>query len=256
MTVGEPALARAILNGNEHTTLGEVAVHVLSESTAIGLSAGALPKSYWHMDPNEDATMAAVGDDGALLAVADGHNGADVAMAAVGAMQDQAETLLGCPAAQAERELTAALVRVEEAIGVLLAHRRAPRSLSRAALSVALIRGERLITATYGDTAVVRVRAGRAKAFSAGDGFLGAAGALPAHATARLREGDLVVVCSDGVTDFIGQDWPAAIAAAAEDQPDAESVVRALLERAFEGGAGDHLAVAVTKVGPEAGPSS
>lgn len=249
MTFDEPVLARALLSGDEHPTLGEVAVHALGPSTAAGLSAGALPKAYWHLDPNEDAAMAALGEDGVLLAVADGHNGADVSKRAVTALCDQAEVLLGCPPAHAEHELTGALVRIEETVATLLTQRRSPRDLSRAALSVALVRAGRLFTATYGDTAVLRIRAGKPRVFAAGEGFLGGPRSLPAHGAARLRTGDRVLVCSDGITDFLGPDWPAGIAAAVEGQPDADAMVRALLNRAFQGGAGDHLAVAVTTVG-------
>lgn len=53
---------------------------------AIALSRGGAPKTYDHTDPNEDATLAARGRRGILLAVADGHGGeegSEIALRAV-----------------------------------------------------------------------------------------------------------------------------------------------------------------------------
>ena len=68
----------AVLRGREHTDVG--AISTVAEGTvAIGLSRGGAPKTYAHTDPNEDAAAFAAGQEGALLAVADGHSGFEAA---------------------------------------------------------------------------------------------------------------------------------------------------------------------------------
>jgi hypothetical protein len=71
-----------MLRGADHPDLGEREVLALDAEHAIGISAGRLPKSYWHLDPNEDAALLSVSPTWALLAVADGHHGADASHAA------------------------------------------------------------------------------------------------------------------------------------------------------------------------------
>ena len=68
----------ALLRGREHLELG--AVDGVSEArVAIALSRGGAPKRYPHSDPNEDAAGFAYGMEGACIAVADGHGGAEAA---------------------------------------------------------------------------------------------------------------------------------------------------------------------------------
>ncbi len=50
---------------------------------AIALSRGGARKTYNHTEPNEDAALFALGDGGALIAVADGHHGASGSEAAL-----------------------------------------------------------------------------------------------------------------------------------------------------------------------------
>jgi len=71
------------LYGREHTKLGAVAA-VSQGRCAIALSRGGFAKGYAHRDPNEDAAAFAIGADGILLAVADGHGGHEAAELALG----------------------------------------------------------------------------------------------------------------------------------------------------------------------------
>lgn len=248
MSVEQPAPRIATLVGSAHPDLGSVAVATIDARTAVGLSAGREPKPYWHLDPNEDAVLAATDGQAVLLAVADGHNGIDIAQAALILLERRAVDLLAVPPRRAEEALTAALMDVEAGVQRTLGELRDPRDRSRAALTVAVATDGRLVTATYGDTALVRVRAGRARVVGGTAAFLGARGALPAHATARLRAGDRLVACSDGVTDHLGPHWAEELARLASTAEDAEDAVRATLARAFAGDAGDHCAVAVTTI--------
>ena len=75
----------ALLRGQDHTDLG--AIGLVSEGpAAIAICKGGAMKTYSHLDPNEDAACFAIGDGGMLVAVADGHDGASGAEAAVRAL--------------------------------------------------------------------------------------------------------------------------------------------------------------------------
>lgn len=69
-------MTSALLRGRAHTTLGDVGA-VAQGPCAIALSRGGARKLYAHQEPNEDAVLFALGERGALVAVADGHHGAD-----------------------------------------------------------------------------------------------------------------------------------------------------------------------------------
>lgn len=72
----------AQLRGPEHTVLGCIAV-VAEEALAIALSRGGAPKPYAHREPNEDVAGFAWSEWGAVLAIADGHQGSGAACLAV-----------------------------------------------------------------------------------------------------------------------------------------------------------------------------
>lgn len=68
-------MSQALLLGRDHLKLG--AIGAVSEGpAAIAISKGGAAKTYAHTDPNEDAAAFAIGANGFLVAVADGHNGA------------------------------------------------------------------------------------------------------------------------------------------------------------------------------------
>ena len=73
----------ALLLGEDHTELEEVAITEVTPNLAIGISRGRFPKGYPHVDPNEDAVYAATDGTTTVLVVADGHQGFDAARAAI-----------------------------------------------------------------------------------------------------------------------------------------------------------------------------
>jgi len=227
----------AALFGSDYPTLGDVGVVTLAESTAAAISRGRFPKGYPHVDPNEDAVALAVSDDARLLAVADGHNGFEAAKAAIEAILEAAGTLV------VDADLASAMQAASSAISVVVADLAPPRSESRSALSLALIHDGFLHIATAGDTVVV---VGGTAPFLGPD-----LDTEPVVAGLALEPGDLVVVASDGLPDFLGRDWPDRLAGLASEN--AESFVRAAVAAAFAGGAGDNIAVAATFFLPLAG---
>ncbi|HVP31431.1 MAG TPA: protein phosphatase 2C domain-containing protein [Myxococcota bacterium] len=73
----------AWLRGPEALELGAI-VERCAGRCAVALSLGGATKSYAHTDPNEDGALVVEGEGGVLVAVADGHGGADAAEAALG----------------------------------------------------------------------------------------------------------------------------------------------------------------------------
>jgi serine/threonine protein phosphatase PrpC len=80
-------MREARLFGRDHTRYGFIA-SVAEGPVAIALSAGGARKTYDHTDPNEDAVGFAWGPDGALLVVADAHNGSTASEAIIGHLLD------------------------------------------------------------------------------------------------------------------------------------------------------------------------
>ena len=81
-----------VLRGREHHELAQIALHADGDA-AIALSIGGAPKRYAHTDPNEDVALLVAGDDGLLLAVADGHGGYEAAEIAIEAIRSWAAGL-------------------------------------------------------------------------------------------------------------------------------------------------------------------
>lgn len=231
------------LYGDDHPDLNDVATAELGEAAAIALSRGRYPKVDPHPDPNEDGVVAAVGAAGWLLAVADGHHGFDVARTALRTVADAAESLLAHdPKPGDVRQLCEAAM---DAGARAAGEAQGPRRDSDTALSLVVVAGSRLLVANYGDTVVARVRGNRAKVLSGPQPFLRVATEPPQPRRMRLRAGDRVVAASDGVTDFLGRDWPSRMAELTEPATDPLQAVRALPAAAMDGGAGDHLAAAL-----------
>lgn len=233
-----------VLWGDEHPVLDEVADARLDEHTAVAISRGRFPKPYAHVDPNEDAVLAAAGPDGLLLAVADGHLGFDAARAAIQAVAERAGALVGV-VGDASAALQDTCRAARDAVAKAVAGAAPPRSDSRTALTVALAVGSHLHTVTYGDTVCVRGRGGRAKVVSESAPFLGPGSGLVPVTRTRLRDGDRMAVASDGLTTYLGRDWPARTAEVLSEGDAAAAAARRLIELAMDGGAGDHVAVGV-----------
>ncbi len=242
------ALRHVVLWGADHPDLGELAVEELPPVTAVALSAGRLPKPYAHLDDNEDAVLAAEGPAGTLLVAADGHSGFDAAAAAVAAIAQRLDVLARVgvdPTCIVDQLLASAQQGVVEA----LREAAEQRALSRTALSVALVTPTEATLGGWGDTQVLRVRGRRTKVLSPDSDFLDA-GAPPAGAKrVKLKGGDVVLVCSDGLRDYLEGGWPSGVPPVVNASEDPRSAAQALIEAAFSGGAGDHLSVALTQAG-------
>jgi serine/threonine protein phosphatase PrpC len=234
--------------GGNHPELDEVAAQTLGERTAVALSRGRYPKGYAHLDPNEDAVMAAVGGEATLLAVADGHNGVEAPEAAIAAIAALAPAIVEQPVQDPEILVEDLFGEARTAIGEALATSPEERRASRTALSIALIADGFLHTATLGDTVVLVVRSGKAKVVSDVGPFLGPQTRRPTATRYRLRQGDVVVAVSDGIVDYLGRRWLVALADAVAGAESIEQAALDLLEAAMAGGAGDNVAVALTDV--------
>lgn len=229
--------------GDELETLDDVAATPLDGAGAIALSRGRFPKAYPHLDPNEDAVLAAAGPGGRLVAVADGHSGFDAARAALRAVADSVDRLVAAAPDRPGEALESVCLDALRAVTEAVAAAPAERADSRTALTVALETDGRLHVATYGDTACARLRAGKAKAVSGAYAFLGPGAPPPRLDQVRLRAGDAVLVASDGLVDFLGRGWTVRAAEVVAAETDPLAAARALVELAMTGGAGDHIAV-------------
>lgn len=262
----EPAgpVASQVLHGPHHPTLGARTVRAVGPLGAVGLSAGRYPKAAPALDANEDAVLGVAGPGGAVIAVADGHLGADAACAAVDAVAGLAHRVAGEAPVRPRRGVAELAHAAAEAV----AHARAAsdRRDTATALSVVAVAGRAAWVVTFGDTAVVRVRRGRAKPLSRAGPFLAAGTPVPTPRRHRLRPGDEVVAASDGVTDHLGRGWPGQVArrvavgsatgeaaageaasASAAGRPPPRAVVDAVLLGAMAGAAGDHLSCAMVR---------
>ncbi|MBL7549876.1 protein phosphatase 2C domain-containing protein [Frankia sp. AgB1.9] len=262
-----------LLLGPDHPALGEVALGGLSVEGDGGpamlgaaLSAGWRPKAVPAVEPNEDGALLAVGPAGALLAVADGHNGSAASTAALRALAARAPALLAHRAGD-EAELAAAFAAAAHGAvarppapgGAVPAAAMAPGGEprpARTALSLVVVTAAAFAAVGYGDTTAAVVRRGRLHLLDEPSEFLGPtspADPFAGHPVTRRRRGpgDLLVVVSDGVPDYLGRAFGAAIEAASRagadgGQPDAaRATARSLIARAGAAGAGDNLTAAV-----------
>lgn len=231
--------------GDDHRELGPAVVSRLDGRCAIALSRGRYPKRAAGLDPNEDAVLAAAGPGGRLLAVADGHSGFDAARAATAAVASGATPLLRRPPREPRGALRALLGDAERAVSAALAPRDGPRAGSRTALTVVHAGARGVHHATLGDTAAVRVSRGRAVVLGGTGDFLQPGIAAPAVARRALRAGHGLVLCSDGLPDFLGRHWARRVRDVSMAGGDAAECARRLVAAACEAGAGDNVAVAV-----------
>lgn len=235
----------AVLLGSGHAELGHVACTAVGARLGIALSAGRFRKGYDHLDPNEDAVLAAGGGDAALLAVADGHHGCDAAEAAIAGVRAAAGDLLRL-AADPGHAVRRALELARDAVAAAGSSWRGERSASATAVTVWIAGPDRMAAGGFGDTIALRVRNRRGRALSSPAGFLGAGGGEAAIGRAvRARSGDRVVVCSDGVTNFLPEPWSAHAARVVAGAADPVAAATSVVHAACTGGAGDNVAAAV-----------
>lgn len=227
---------------------GAVAVVEVAPGVSLALTRGLHPKPYAWTDPNEDVVAAVVGPRATLLVVADAHNGALSAQVAVDAVLRE----LGDdpPPDLADRQLVELFDRVNRS--VRLATRNGPSATgqSRTTLALALVSGGVVRWASMGDSAVYTADG----ELTYGENhFVGWPMSQPyvdralQRGRATIEPGRWVALVSDGFSNFAGPD-PGAVAvravAGAGAQASASEAAQALIARAFDGGAGDNVAVA------------
>jgi len=277
-TVGSvSAVGSVLLLGPDHPALRETAARGLPAwagqpgggTLGAALSAGWLPKAVPAVEPNEDGVLLMAGRAGLLLAVADGHGGSAAAVGALRAVAAAAATALAGPIHGAAEHSTGRPGR-GAAAGESLINALAAAAVTgvvdvpepaRTALGLVLVLDDAVLAVTYGDTATVLVRRGRARVVGGPSDFLGpetSGGPDECRPVVRRRRrpGDVVAVVSDGVPDYLGRAFPAAVAAAARpggrQVTDATAVARALVDRAGTAGAGDNITAAVLLPGAAA----
>lgn len=251
--------ARLVLWGDDHPELGEQRVEALGDDAAAGITAGARPKGYAHVDPNEDVVAVVRGEHGTLLVCADGHNGATASRLAV----EEVLRRLGDEPPPADLD-DAALVSMWHAAGETIqrvtGERGHPHPESRTTLLVALIGNGRLQWAAMGDSLLALVdRNGVARRLDTPRHHFVGWPMSPTAVAQRLRRGraelgpdEWVVLVTDGFSDFVPQPALGSIAAMAAGAPHARAVAQRLRDTALSAGAGDNVAVAVGRGRPAA----
>ncbi|CAN5412877.1 hypothetical protein BH23ACT7_BH23ACT7_11480 [soil metagenome] len=251
---------QTVLWGRDHTELGEVAIHAVSDDVACAITRGLRRKAYRYVDPNEDTVAAVVGPRGTLLVVADGHNGAEAADAAVTTVLER----LGDdppPADLSDAALVELFSVANDAVLHATASLRPPNAGSRTTLTMALVAApanrpsvpRRLQWASMGDSALIIAVAGNGEELTRPQHqFVGHPMSVP-EVAGKLQRGlgeipadAWVVVVSDGFTNFVGPDRASRVVAdivATATEP--ATAARAIVDRAGAMGAGDNVAVAV-----------
>lgn len=255
-----------LLRGQESVEIGAIA-ESRSDEIAVALSRGGAPKRYPYVDPNEDAALAARGERGALVAVADGHWGHRAAERALEALLAEATEWVDGAARGPDawyQTALAALVSINEAV---LAARHGDER-SRTTLSFALARPAEnlLVHASLGDSHLFVVDGLVAAEIPhpPKPTFVGARSlrSFEAEKVGRIGVQPLdaplaIVAASDGLSETgIGVPDPAgaayaAVAAASDEARDTRALAtaRGIVETALaahrENTAGDNVAVSV-----------
>lgn len=240
---------QAVLWGKDYVDLDHIEVEGLTDDVAVAITRGRHRKAYRYTHPNEDAAVATIGRRATLLAVADGHNGWPATEAAITTIVDA----LGDdppPADLDDDALVELFHRASRAVRDVTEVPGFKHPDSRTTLVMALVAGDRVQWASFGDSAVYSVTpAGAATLSQAHHRFVGypmprtAVDHYLDRGTFRLPTGAWVVVASDGFVDF-AHPFPTDLFA---DDGNAADMARGLVVAACEGGAGDNVAVAVAR---------
>lgn len=268
-------MRHALLRGRDHVEIGAVAAE--SEgAVAAALSRGGALKRYPHQEANEDAALFATGPGGALLAVADAHDGEVAASATLEHLLRQlasrwTEASPLCAEAW-EPSALAALLELNDVVRRAAAASDTPRSCTT--LSLAVIRPEEqlVLHANVGDSHLFQVgedtvtdrgvRSSSRTRRSLGSYFLGFGEETLDSLASKSRIGSdpltgtrAIVLATDGISERnIGLADPEATVArcvreASEASADlrplclARSVVERALEAHARNGSGDNVAV-------------
>jgi serine/threonine protein phosphatase PrpC len=248
-----PTSDRILLAGPDHETAGSIAVEQLGPHAAAGIARGWAPKPYAYLDPNEDMAAVVCGPRGTLLVVADGHSGREAPIAAVEAVLAHIDD--DPPAADlSDDELVEVLEVANRAVLRRVMSLEPPRADSRTTLVVALVAGDAVQWAALGDSVAILAAPGRTRLLAAQPTrFVGQPGGVARVATkgsTGAPHGAWVILATDGYSDWApdGGDLARATALWTAGARDAGTVVHRLLDKARAGGAGDNVAIAVTRV--------
>ena len=243
---------RVVLWGEDYVEYGEYGIEALDDDVAVGISRGALPKPYWALDPNEDAVAAVIGEDATLLICADGHNGFDSVRPAI-------ETVLqtiGEPPPPPGIAANAIFGRASLAAFQVTAGFTDARSQSRTTLAFALIAGSRVQWASMGDAPVYLAEPTSTRLFIRDEHYFlpyamdsGQISERMHGGEEELAPGSWVILASDGFSDYAGSGRGVdAVTELTREAVDADGLADALINRAFDGGAGDNVAVAIARL--------
>ncbi len=233
----------AALWGSDHTELGEITVTDMPPASAIAISRGKFRKGYPYLDPNEDAVLVATDGTSWLLAVADGHNGFDAAHAAMTAVHTStAETLA---ATDPEVAIALAITAAHASLVNAVENVDEKRASSATTLALALVSRSGVTVASFGDSMVMVIRDRKLRPVNRRSPFLNAATDPTDVQITRstLRSGDMLLLATDGLTDFLVSPQVLARSLSQSEQPG--GLARHAVDLAFAGGAGDNVAVAV-----------
>lgn len=249
----EQVWAGGVLWGPDHVDYGELAVEAVGDDIALAISRGAEPKPYWSLDPNEDAVAGIAGPRATLLICADGHNGFD----SVGpAVQSVLDNLGDDPPPPGEVDPIEVFARANMAAMAVTSGFTDARSQSRTTLAFALIADRRVQWAAMGDAPVYLTGSEGSWVMIRDEHYflpyvMGAEQIADRIQTGEegVEPGSWVILASDGFSDYAGDGRGAiAVNEATGAAPEPPALAEALVRRAFDGGAGDNVAVALTRV--------
>jgi serine/threonine protein phosphatase PrpC len=182
--------------------------------------------------------MASAVGDSTIVAVVDGHNGFAAAGAVLQAVRAALPDLHDA-SLDSGALLTATLAKAAAAI----------HGDSGCAAVLARIGPHRVEVCSRGDARALLVRGRRVRCLSRTSSFLGPGDDRGAADTTgvRVKSGDVLILGSDGLFDFLSGSGMAQLREAA-DPADPLATARSLIGCAFAGGAGDNIAVAVARI--------
>jgi serine/threonine protein phosphatase PrpC len=248
------ASVAAILNGRRHPQLGAVAVKSVSPTLGLGMTAGAVKKRIPPVEPNEDAGAIVGGPRADLLVVADAHFGALAAEIAVehvlAAIGDDPP-----PSDLPPAELVALVFEAGVAVRQATTARGCLTPESATTLALALVTEHEVQWASFGDSCIVVTHGHEGRRLDTRRGaYLGQAfdvgevEELMSHGRYERRDGDCVIVATDGLADVIAPGWSTMavlVSAYVERTYGAGAIVESLVDLALQREAADAVTLAV-----------
>ena len=223
----------ALLLGRDFTELGEVEIVEVTPELAIGISCGRFPKGYPSVEPNEDAVFAATDGESTVLAVADGHHGAAASHTVIETIATRTRSAIS-----SSDELLARLVDAGlEAVADL------GEGDSDTALTVCVSDGQGWEAVTFGDSGVIVLWGRGATHLRGTKPFLARRDVEPDRWAFEVKRRSLLAVATDGFFSFVPDQT--LIPRRQSRKWSAKNHVECLIGSAFEGGAGDNIAIAV-----------